>query len=78
VKWRVEFDDDAGMWLRSSTTTMTLHINGYAVGGFRNERTGIKTYTLHRADDKGYPIIFETEDLEELNRYINLILPQEV
>lgn len=75
MKWRVEFDDDAGMWLRSSKTTMTLHINGYAVGGVRDNKTGIKTYTLHRADDKGYPIIFETEDLEEFNRYINLILP---
>ena len=77
MKWRVEFDDDAGMWLRSSTTTMTLHINGYAVGGVRDNKTGIKTYTLHRADDKGYPIIFETTDLDELNRYLNLILPQE-
>lgn len=57
---------------------MTLHMNGYAVGGFRDEKTGVRTYTLHRVDDKGYPIIFETTDLDELNRYINLILPQEV
>ena len=81
MKWRVEFDLDEGVWLRSSKTTMTLQMNGYAVGGFRNEKTGVKTYTLHRMshkpDESAYPIIFETTDLDELNRYINLILPQE-
>lgn len=81
MKWRVEFDDDEGMWLRSSKTTMTLHINGYAVGGVRDNKTGIKTYTLHRMshkpDESAYPIIFETTDLDELNRYLNLVLPQE-
>ena len=75
MKWRVEFDDDEGMWLHSSPTTSALMRHGYAAGGFRDEGTGIKTYTLHRADDKGYPIVYETTDLDELNRYINLVLP---
>ena len=75
MKWRVEFDDDEGMWLRSNTTTVTLHMNGYAVGGFLDTAKGVRTYTLHRADDKGYPIVYETTDLDELNRYINLVLP---
>jgi len=75
MRWGVEFDSDDGMWLISSPTTTALQKAGYAAGAFRNERTGMKTYTLHRADDKGYPIIFETENLDELNNYINLILP---
>ena len=76
-KWSVEFDEDGGMWLYTSPSTRALASAGYAVGAFRDEKTGVKTYTLHRADDKGYPIIFETTDLDELNRYLNLILPQE-
>ena len=77
MKWRVEFDDDAGMWLHSSPTTSALMRHGYAAGGFLDMVKGVKTYTLHRADDKGYPIVYETTDLDELNRYINLVLPQE-
>jgi len=50
-------------------------MNGYAVGGFLDTAKGVRTYTLHRADDKGYPIVYETTDLDELNRYINLVLP---
>ncbi len=72
-KWKVVFDD--GVWLYSSPTTVALHNAGYAVGAFYDEKTGKKTYTLHRVDDKGYPIIFETENLDELNAYINLLLP---
>jgi hypothetical protein len=75
MKWRVEFDDDDGVWLRSSTTTVVLHINGYAVGAFRNEKTGLRTYTLHRMENGLYPIVLETESLDQLNAYINLLLP---
>lgn len=77
-KWKVEFDDDEGMWLRSSPTTRALLLNGYAVGGFRDEKTGVRTYTLHRVGlptETAYPIIYETEDLEQLNAFINLVLP---
>lgn len=79
MKWGVEFDDDAGMWLRTSPTTHALFKAGYAAGAFRDEKTGVKTYTLHRKSndprESAYPIIFETETLDELNAYINLILP---
>ena len=79
MRWGVEFDDDDGMWLHSSPTTTALRSAGYAAGAFRNERTGMKTYTLHRMSNdpngSAYPIIFETESLDELNNYINLILP---
>ena len=75
MRWGVEFEDDDGMWLHSSPTTQALYQAGYAAGAFRDTAKGTKTYTLHRADDEGYPIIFETENLDELNNYINLILP---
>ena len=74
-KWSVEFDEDIGMWLISSPSTYALHKAGYAVGAFLDEKTGVKTYTLHRRETDGYPIIHETESLDELNAYINLILP---
>lgn len=77
-RWRVDFDDDEGMWLRSSPTTRALMRHGYAAGGFKNEKTRVRTYTLHRVGsptETAYPIIFETEDLEQLNAFINLVLP---
>jgi hypothetical protein len=80
-KWAVEFDDDDGMWLRTSPTTRALSATGYVVGAFRDEKTGVRTYTLHRKEaDVGfalchYPIVFETESLDQLNGYINLLLP---
>jgi hypothetical protein len=75
TKWAVEFDDDDGMWLRSSPTTYALQKAGYAAGAFRDEKTREKTYTLHRMENGNYPIIFETESLDQLNAYINLLLP---
>ena len=66
MRWGVEFDSDDGMWLISSPTTTALQKAEYAVGAFRNERTGMKTYTLHRNDNGQYPIVFETENLDEL------------
>jgi len=76
MRWGVKVDeDDDGLWLFTSPATYALHKAGYAVGAFLDEKTGAKTYTLHRADDKGYSIIFETDTLDQLNAYINLILP---
>lgn len=75
MKWSVEFED--GVWLESNQTTLALNRAGYAAGAFKDDKTGVYTYTLHRADDRGYPIIFETEDLDQLNAYINLILPKD-
>jgi hypothetical protein len=75
MRWAVEFDDDDGLWLRSTSTTTTLAVHGYAVGAFVDEKTGVRTYTLHRRDDRTYPIIYETDSLEQLNGYINLLLP---
>jgi hypothetical protein len=74
-KWAVEFDDDDGMWLRTSPTTHALSAAGYAAGAFKDEKTGVRTYTLHRKEDGNYPIVFETESLDQLNAYINLLLP---
>jgi len=74
MKWSVEFED--GVWLESNQTTLALNRAGYAAGAFKDDKTGVRTYTLHRMDDEGgYPIIYETESLDELNNYINLVLP---
>lgn len=75
MKWSVKFVDE--VWLESNGTTVALNKAGYAAGAFKDEGTGVRTYTLHRADDKGYPIIYETESLDQLNAYINLILPRD-
>lgn len=77
MKWKIEFDEDNGMWLYTSETTHALNRAGYAAGGYLDHKTGKKFYTLHKADDRGYPIIHETESLDELNAYINLILPRD-
>ena len=79
MKWSVEFVD--GVWLESNQTTVALNRAGYAAGAFEDDKTGLRTYTLHRISDDlngpAYPIIFETEDLDQLNAYINLILPKD-
>jgi hypothetical protein len=79
MKWSVEFED--GVWLESNQTTLALNRAGYAAGAFKDDKTGVHTYTLHRVSDDlngpAYPIIFETEDLDQLNAYINLILPKD-
>lgn len=76
MRWSVEFEDDNGLWLYTSATTRALNQAGYAAGAFLDDKTGVRTYTLHRMDDEGgYPIIYETESLDELNNYINLVLP---
>lgn len=81
MKWSVEFEDDGSLWLMSSATTHALNRAGYAAGAFKDDKTGLRTYTLHRVSDDlngpAYPIIFETESLEQLNAYINLILPKD-
>lgn len=80
MKWRIGFvDDNGGVWMWESPTTQALRKHGYAAGAVKDAKTGITTYTLHRQsikpDESAFPIIFETEDLDELNRYINLLLP---
>ena len=60
----------------SSATTRALQENGYAAGASIDAKTGVRTYTLHKVDDRGrYPIIHETDSLDQLNAFINLILP---
>ena len=77
MKWRVEFDENEGVWMYANETTRALNHAGYAVSGSLNHKTGVKTYALHRADARGYPIIFETDSLEQLNAYVNLLLSTE-
>lgn len=74
-KWEVKFEDDGSLWLMSSATTRALQENGYAAGASIDAKTGVRTYTLHKADQGRYPIIHETDSLDQLNAFINLILP---
>ena len=74
MKWNVEFE---GAWLTSNDTTRALQRHGYAVGVFHNDTTDAPSYTLHRKEDKGYPIVFETNDIHQLNAYVNLLLSSE-
>lgn len=77
MKWKVCFEDEDGMWLHHSDTTDALRKAGYAVGGFRKWCGSGRTYTLHHLDANGGASfsIYETDDLDLLNAYINLILP---
>lgn len=78
-KWRVQFDAE---WLIHNGTTVALRQHGYALGSATQEngQTGEEriAYWISNIDDptRDEPtIIFETTDQDELNRYINLILP---
>ena len=67
-----KFDGD---WLDLGTQKY-LNANGYAASVVRNGDE--RSYCLHRATKAlHYPIIFETKDLDELNRMIKLLVPEE-
>ena len=67
-----KFDGD---WLDVSTQKY-LNANGYAASVIRDG--DVRSYCLHRATKAlHYPVIFETKDLDELNRMIKLLVPEE-
>ena len=72
-KWSVEFDVE---WLVHNGTLDELHKRGYTAASMR-EKDGTVVYLIANIHDlnDGSHIIFETTDQDELNRYINLILP---
>lgn len=75
-RWEVQFD---GPWLVTSSTTLAMSKAGYMAGREPLGSGILGKYTLHRIEgqvgvDAKFPIIFETKDLDELNRYVNLIL----
>jgi len=78
-KWSVVFDAE---WLVHNGTTVALRQHGYSLGSATqvNGHTGEQRLVywlanLRDPDDNKSHIIFETTDQDELNRYINLILP---
>jgi len=78
-KWSVEFDEE---WLVHPGTTVALREHGYSLGSATqvNGQTGEQRLVywianVREPDDTKTNIIFETTDQDELNRYINLILP---
>ena len=78
-KWSVEFDAE---WLVHNGTTAALRQHGYSLGSSTqvNKQTGEQRLAywianVRDSDDTKSNIIFETTDQDELNRYINLILP---
>ena len=67
-----KFDGD---WLDVSTQKY-LNANGYVASVIRNGDE--RSYCLHRVSKAlHYPVIFETKDLDELNRMIKLLVPEE-
>jgi len=72
VSREAKFDGD---WLDVSTQKYLI-ANGYAASVIRDG--DVRCYCLHRVSrDVRYPIIFETKDLDELNRMIKLLVPEE-
>lgn len=72
-KWSVEFDDE---WVTHNETLSLLRDYGYSIAVFKQDDGYL--YTLANVRDvtsESSPIIFETTDPQELNNYINLILP---
>lgn len=67
-----KFDGD---WV-DMRTQRYLNAHGYAASVIRDG--DVRCYCLHRASrELRYPIIFETKDLDELNRMIKLLVPEE-
>lgn len=78
LKWKIEFDEE---WVVHNGAITALRTMGYEAAAFRH--TNAKTdesyvsYVIANMRDLSDDshIIFETRDQDELNRYINLILP---
>lgn len=74
-KWRVEFD---GVWMPGDDkTSLALRLNGYSVGAFRDDKSGAYEYVLFREDNRRWVTVYSTHNQDELNNYINLLLPPE-
>ena len=73
-KWSIEFDVE---WVVHNGAMNVLREHGYEAAAFKhtNAKTMESTisYVLYKRPHN--EIIFETTDQDELNRYINLILP---
>lgn len=78
LKWKIEFDEE---WVVHNGAMTALRTMGYEAAAFRhtNAKTGESyvSYVIANMRDLSDDshIIFETRDQDELNRYINLILP---
>ncbi len=76
LKWNIEFDEE---WVVHNGAMTALRAIGYEAAAFRH--TDAKTgescifYVLAKSASDESNIIFETSNQDELNNYINLILP---
>ena len=73
-KWRLTFDGELPEF---DETVTALALCGYIAASLRGH-DGVVTYFLakrYNPDLMKTELIFKTTDPEELNRYINLILP---
>lgn len=66
-RWRIDFD---GYWMMHNRAVDVLREHGYGVAS-HGKADGSFVYLLERDKE----IILETQDPEELNNMINLILP---
>lgn len=73
-KWSIEFDEE---WVTHNGTMTMLRAMGYEATSFKHTNAetneSVISYVLYKHPHN--EIIFETQDQNELNRYVNLILP---
>lgn len=73
-KWEIEFDEE---WVVHNGTMTVLRAMGYEAAAFKHTNAetneSVISYVLYKHPHN--EIIFETQDQNELNRYVNLILP---
>lgn len=71
----IEFDGD---WLVRNKTSICLNDAGYMVGTFLDK--DVRKYTLHNKilahgpEKIRWPVVFETDDLQELNNVVKLLI----
>lgn len=64
---------ERGGWIVDNDTLRTLNDNGYTAAGICDG--GVDLYVLYRSKlDGGLDIIYETQDQEQLNRFVKLLL----
>lgn len=72
-KWHIDFDEE---WITHNGAVRVLREHGYEAAVYRHVNPDtlecVVRYVLYKQPNE---IIFETQDQDELNRYINLILP---
>lgn len=74
--WELRFE---GEWLESGDETVqALREHGYSLGAYRDVDDGRYIYILFRRENQKHVTVHMTKDRNELNNYVNLLLPPRV